>query len=310
MATGATGHIGLGKESTWGTGVVPTVWVPATESLSADFPELEVDVPYGGRNAPRSDRGRPSFSGSISGILAKQELLGHFFTAALGDPTTTGTSPDFVHTFSPRETPVSSTVGTTPYSAQVTRGGKTTRWLGGQLNEFTLNAPADGRVTLDTDWVFKNWDNTQSAATPTLETNKTFMHRNAAHLRASTPYLDIKSLTLNYTNNMDMDMTQDGTDELRATYIGTSRLTVDMTLIFANANLFDDFLAETDSAFTFGWELNATTYLKFIIPTLSVKDYQDPLSGRGILEASVQAAAEDAGSGLFTVELANTTETY
>lgn len=309
MPTGATGHIGIGKETTWGEGVAPTVWLPATESLSADFPEIEVDVPYGGRNAPRSDRGRPTFSGSVSSILAKQELIGNIFNAALGAPVSSGTAP-YVHTFTPREAPVSPTVAVEPYSVQVTRGGKTTRWVGGQLNEFTVNAPVDGRVTMDTDWMFKNWDNSVSAATPTLETNRTFLYKHADHLRNATAFPNIKSLTINYSNNLETDMTQDGTDELRAVYLGTSKLTVSMTVIFSTPNLFDDFLAQTDQAFEYGWEINGGTYIKFIIPNLSIKDYQDPLSGRGILEASVEASAEDAGSGLFSVELGNSTDTY
>lgn len=314
MATGATGHIGLGKETTWGTGVAPTVFLPATEDLSADFPEIEVDVPYGGRNAPRSDRGRPTFGGSISGILAKPNLLGHIFAAAINAPSTTGAGP-YVHEFTPRIAPVSSTVALTSYSAQVTGGGMTTRWNGGQCNEFTLNASADGRVTVDTSWMFKGWTTTGlSAATPTLETTRTFMHRHTAHTKGDTPaaFGDIKTLTLTFTNNLEGDMTQDGTDDMRAIYLGTSRLTVDMTITApASSTLLTEALAETEDVWQFKWALDADTYLQFDIPNLSIKNDPRPrLSTRGILEANVTAAAEDAGDGLFTVTLGNTTATY
>ncbi|MEM7734443.1 MAG: phage tail tube protein [Deinococcota bacterium] len=313
MGTGATGHVGLAKETTWGTGVAPTVWPLGTEDLNADFPEIEVDVPSGSRNAPRSDRGRPSFAGSISGILAKPNSLGHILQAALIAPTTTGAGPNYFHTFVPRQAPVSSDVALVPYSVQSTRGDKTTRFNGCQLNELTLNAPVDGRLTVDTSWMAKGWTpRGLSAATPVLETGRTFMFRHAAHQKGSTPaaFNDIKNLTLSYTNNLEGDMAQDGTEEMRAMYLGTSRLTVDMTLVFANTDVFDNFVDEEDDQYIFRWEIDANTYLQITIPNLSVKSYSDPLSGRGILEASVTAAAEDAGSGLFEVELGNTTDAY
>jgi len=314
MAMGATGHIGLGKETTWGTGVVPTVFVPATEDFSADFPEIEVDVPYGGRNAPRSDRGRPSFAGSLSGILAKPNLLGHIFAASLDTPTTAGAGP-YTHEFVARAAPVSNTVAVTPYSAQVTAGAETTRWNGGQCNEFTINAAADGRVTLDSSWLFKGWTTTGlTAATPTLETGATFMHRHTAHKKGGTPapFDDIKTLTISYANNLEGDMTQDGTDEMRAVYLGTSRLTIDMTVTSSSSPaLLAEALAETDDAWVFRWEIDTDTFVEFVIPNLSIKNDPRPrLSTRGILEANVVAAAEDAGSGLFTVNLGNSTATY
>jgi hypothetical protein len=139
------------------------------------------------------------------------------------------------------------------------------------------------------------------------------MFRHAAHQKGGTPaaFGDIRTLTISYTNNLEPDMTQDGTEDMRSIHLGTSRLTVDMTIVPTNTALMTEFLAETDDAWIFRWEQNADTYFQISIPNLSLKNPpRPPLSGRGLLEISVTAAAEDAGSGLFEVELGNATATY
>lgn len=324
MATGAFGHIGMGREAltgsspnkTWGVGVVPTVTVPATFDGNATFPEIEVDVPTGSRNAPRSDRGRAEYAGSLGGIVVKPNTIGHIFQAALNDAVTTdeddiATPPTFNHVWTPRANPISPDIALHPYSLQETKGSKTRRYTGGTCNEFTLSCDASERMTADSSWMFRDWTTSGlTAATPVIETNPSFMFRHAAHTKGGDAFNDIKNFSMTFTNNCEPDMAQDGSEALRAVYLGTARATFDLTVMFNNTDVFDDWLNYEDDAWTFKYVINDAFSLEIEVPNFSIKEHSDPLSGRDMLEVSLTAAAEDGGAGLFTITLINTQASY
>lgn len=309
--TAATATIGLGRQTDWEVGVAPTDFFPCNESFSVDTPEIEVDVPYGGIDLPEPDRGRPSYGGGLGSILAKPGLIGHIFTAALNIPVTTGAAAPYVHTFTPRTAPKSSTVALEPYSIQISAGTTVERFSGCQLTDWTLNAPPDGRVTFDTDWIARSWEQGVADATPVIETAKTYTFIHAAHTKGGVAFPTIKNLTLGGSTEIEMDMTQDGTDNLRATYLGTRRLTANFTVPAYELALWNEFIADTDDAWVFQWSLASGEYLKISIPNLKVVTLpRAPASGRGIIERSISARAASKGSGLYSVEIGNNVATY
>lgn len=93
LKSGLGASLGFGDESTWGTAVAPTVWVPfLEESLSTEIERLTSEAIIAGARVPRSSQwaeGAITASGDVSmelNDLSKGLLLKHMF----GGATTTG----------------------------------------------------------------------------------------------------------------------------------------------------------------------------------------------------------------------------
>jgi len=149
---GAYAAIGFAPEVTWGTGVAPAHWVMANESLNDERPDLPIDTPTGSRFLPRGDQGRPTYSGSLSGIVLQEETLGWLLRGVLGVPTTTADTPGVgfhQHVFTPQSDPFATGVALPPYTIQTQVGTRIKQFLGCQFGSVTINAPVDNRVTAD-----------------------------------------------------------------------------------------------------------------------------------------------------------------
>lgn len=101
--TGLSAQIGYATESTVGTPVTVTAFVPLlSETLSQDKTRLESAGIIAGRRVLTSDQwngGNVTVSGSVQHELYNRGL-GKLFTAMFGDVTTTGAGP-YTHTFTP-----------------------------------------------------------------------------------------------------------------------------------------------------------------------------------------------------------------
>jgi len=92
---GKLARVGIGKETTKGTAVVPTFWLPLTEKnpgIMAEYVQNESD--YGRIEATAGSevvysKGEPSFSGYIF-----DKSIGLIFLSALGTVNTTADSPE------------------------------------------------------------------------------------------------------------------------------------------------------------------------------------------------------------------------
>lgn len=101
--TGLSAQIGYATESTVGTPVTVTAFVPLlSETLSQDKTRLESSGIIAGRRVLTSNQwngGNVTVSGSVQHELYNRGL-GKLFTAMFGDVTTTGAGP-YTHTFTP-----------------------------------------------------------------------------------------------------------------------------------------------------------------------------------------------------------------
>jgi hypothetical protein len=310
--SGIYGDISIAKQSVWGTGVAPSVFLPATESLSRNIARLRDENPWGGRDQLPSDAGRRTSEGAISGVHAYPEQIGHLFMAFFGQDTPTGSGP-YTHVFDRLLNPVSAEQALPAYSIQVESSGNRTRFVDGQCNGLTLNAPADGRVSIDSDWICRSWVNGPTALSPVAPTVMPFKYKHAAHKRATVLYNLIETLTVNMSNNLETEILQDGSDNIAAVMLG--RATFDFTMVIAarDTQVAADFNTNFDApvAWEFAW-VAGTKSLKLIVPKLALNSDPRNLSGVGRQMSSVTATAEiDPVAGYACrVELINAQATY
>ena len=305
MAMGIDGHIGLGLESTFGTGVAPDIFFPGTESINHTIPQLRDENPWGGLDDLGSDPGRQSFAGQIN-LQAYPATMGHLMNALLGGVTVAGGGPPYVHTFK-RAAKVSATQARPGYSMQVSKGGEHWRFSGGQCTQVSLTQNAGDRLAVSSDWLFKAATEV-SAATPSLPTLSPFRFKHVAHTLGGSDFDLIDSLTINMSNGIEAENLQDGTDAVTAFLLGRSRLTGNMTVAFREALVWDDFVEQSQNAWKFKWTISANYDLEINIPKLKIGETpNNSLGGAGRIIKTFPFIAEyDATLGAsFSVVVTN-----
>lgn len=104
MSTGIDAQWGFAPESTYGTAVTPTAFLPLnSESFKTQIARMESAGIIAGRRVLASNQWAPGdkmSSGDIETDLHNRGL-GKLFTAMFGAVTTTGSGPTFTHTFTP-----------------------------------------------------------------------------------------------------------------------------------------------------------------------------------------------------------------
>jgi len=312
MDQGRYGHIGFGKESSWGAGVAPTVFLPGTEDLSPDRDRLVIEDPHASRFDLPSKAGRMRIQGkNTSGHPLYTDSIGLILLGLFGQVATSGTAAPYTHTFSPLNAPLTALNALPPISVQVTAGSRTKRFVGGQIASFSLNQPKDDFAKFDLGWHFKDVDTSQSAATPAIPNEDIYAFRHLAITRDGNPVTTVESLTLNIDNQLEGEELLDGSDRVSAIGFGGLAITVDLTLAFRDTNAYDQFYNDLASAWAFKWTLGANS-LEFLLPKAVVASFSDPLSGPGRLTATAQLKGEyDSASGYaLQATLVNSTASY
>ena len=307
---GTYAKLGFAIESGFGVSTAPTVFLPGTEDIRVNVARLREDSPYGGRNLLAADPGRKEVRGGSRGHTAYPNAIGLLLKAALGEPATSGSGP-YTHVFTPQAGPVSDDQALPAVSLTRGAGNRTRRYIGGQLNQLTVNAPVDGRLTFDADWIFKDLVEGVEDPVPVLEGTTPFRFAHAQHKRGGSPYPYIESLTITLNNNLEVGSYQDGSDTLAEVLLGRFQAQVQFTLAFRARETWDDFLANATSAWELAW-VNGNYKLRFIIPRLNIQEAGDPISSAGRLTASATGVAElDPASGYaLQVILENDTGGY
>lgn len=318
MATGVDGAIGIGKETTWGTAVASTRFFTAQESVTEDRGRLRDPMTFGTRSTLPADAGRVGITGGITQIHARPQGLGDLLRAAIGAPTTTGTSTTtgastpYSHVFVPTSAKFSALAALPPYSATIKRGDLIHRYSGGQLNQLTLNQARDDALSVDTDWIFKGVTDV-SAETISLEAGSRFLFRHLAVQKGGSAFPYLEDLTIQFNNNLEVEEVLNESNEISAVdFGGKLETTISMTLTFRDSSTYADFKAATTDNWQFLWTLDANTSLKLVVPKLQLDSWSAPINGPGRMTISVDGMCEyDSVAGYeFEATLQNDVATY
>ena len=311
MGTAQLAHIGIGKETSWGTGVAPSVFLPGSKDINIEIARLRIEGPHATLAQLRSDAGRKSVRGGMSGVPAYTDAMGHLLRALLGAPTTTGSAAPYTHTFKADTAPVAADHPRPPYSLQWTADGVTRRYVGGQLSQVTFSQPANDYLKLNLYWIFKDHQDGVSAATPTFPTDAVFGFRDLAVKRANSALgIKVESLELTINNSLE-PVEAVGDDTIAAVDIGTVTAEAQLTLEFNDAAIYSDFVNDAAQRYDFTWT-RGTKSLTVTFHRAVVASHGQPIPASGRLTAVVTLAAEldPASGGFVDVVLTNDTASY
>lgn len=308
-----SGAIGLVKEVTFGTGLVPTTLIPGTLDIPADTPSLRDETPYGGRLMPTSDRGRESISGTISGIDIRPDYIGHIFRGSLDAPTTTGAGP-YQHVFKRRSSDVATGQALLSYSVTVDKSARRVRYNGSQFTGWTIDFDSENRVkmsSLEVTAKSMTWDVASFSLSPSTLRAFTFAH--VAHTVDAVALTKVSTGSITFSNEMISVPLQDGTTGQSYFALGAQPVcTVNLDLFGGDTTLRDAWRNNTTVALILKWNAGASAILEISIPKFHIDSYNDPLDGFDESAASLTGTAEyDSGiAAEFAVTLTNSVTSY
>jgi len=301
-------HIGLGAETAWGTGVAPTIFVPATKDINIEIARIRLEGPHATVAQLKSDAGRKSVRGGMGGVPGYTEVIGYLLKALLGAPSTSGVGP-YTHTFKADTASVAGDYPRPPYSLQWTADGVTRRYVGGQLGQIQFNQPANDYLKLDLDWIFKDNQDGIAAATPTFPTDAVFGFRDLAVKRGGVDLgIRVEEAQITINNNLEA-VEATGADTIAAVVLGTVTAEAQLTLEFNDAAIYNDFIGDTANSYEFVWT-KGTKSLNIKFYRAVIASHSDPIPASGRLTAVATLAAELDPAGFVDVTLVNDTASY
>jgi Phage tail tube protein len=310
MTVGALGVLGGAKETTWGTGVPPTFYIPFSSESFTDGPETMQELQIRGiLDADPMYKGMQMVAGSFGGV-AYPSILGHLLRAALGVPVTSGAGP-YTHTFTPIQVAFATNNALPAYSWTVNRdSGQILRYEGMVCNKLGLKFSQNGILTYDSSWIGKD-ASVQTAPTVTLPTDVPFQ-LTASVLRNSISFPELQDLSLEITNTIEAVKTINNSDKInRVAWSGKRTLTMSMTADFASLQLYNDFKAFATVPWAFGFNQGGNV-LNIAVPAGLIKTPGAQIGGDGriTLSASLDAMYDTATSRVTTITLTNAIVSY
>ena len=310
MPTAQLAHIGLGKESSWGTGAAPSVFLPGSKDVNIEISRLRIEGPHATVAQLRSEAGRKNVRGGLGGVPGYTDAIGHLLRALLGDPSTSGSGP-YTHAFTAANPPADRDYARPSYSLQWTADGVTRRYTGGQLSQIQFQQAADDYLKLNLDWIFKSNQDGVSEATPTFPTDSVYGFRDLVVKRAGADIpVRVESLDLTISNNLE-PASAVGSDEIAAVDLGTVTAEAQLTVEFNDADIYDDFAGDQAQRYDFIWAKGGKSFTVTFHRAV-VAAHSQPIPASGRLTAAITLAAElDPSTGGFVdVVLVNDTPSY
>jgi len=199
------GHVGLGKQTDYGTAVAAAAYVKAmSENLSESIDRFEVENIYGGLHEPNDLDGVRRVAGDVT-FSAHPETMGYFLQGALGRTVVTSVAAELaVSSFKPRTSDVSSMHPLDLYSFEVFRDvGSSQQYADCQVSQLQMELAPNQALRCTASIIGRSSTNI-AATTPSFpSSSQNPFHHNSASLSVGGAAVDlIEGLTVTINNNL------------------------------------------------------------------------------------------------------------
>lgn len=324
MPFGGLTHVGLGKETTWGTAVVATEYL---RFLSEGINE-EIEQIISEQLGAIVDEA-PSFEGlhTVEGDLdfeAYPNALGHLLRSALGAPVTTqpdgvGNPTVFQHVFTPVQSNFSNICALPPYTLEVHRDlEQAFQYAGAVVNDLTMSFGTDDKIMKGTASIIAKKLALIAKTTPSLETTEPFLWNQATVTISGAANSDVQTLEFGVNNSLEGRATLDGTKEVsRISRTGKRTFPISFTFDLKDLTEFNRFRSQSEVAAKIeliGVLISGTYNYKLTIdvPKLRYTAFPINVGGAEAITAQVEGAAKYDSASAFAmkVTLINTKTAY
>ena len=273
-----------------------------------DQPLEANDVIGLGRDPTEPTRGQISVGGQVT-IPVDLRAIGWWFASLLGIPTSTGTGPDYVHTYTSGATTLPS------LSLEFGHPEVPCYFLstGVMLDSLKLSWSPQGKASAALQLIAQGEDKavTSGAGTPTVWPITRVQQFQGSIKKNGQPLGSVTSVEVAIANGMDPvrvirdDAKIDGVD------LGIAAVTGSIAVRFANTDLIDAATDGTPIALQLGWSISATRSLILDLPAVHLPRSKRQVNGpRGIEMRLNWQASKPVATPMLTVTLNNDVTGY
>lgn len=205
LGIGAAGQLAIGKETTWGTAVTPTLFIEfLEESIKNEVEHIEAGFIMGSRNNYKYYKGVEDVKGSFS-MVVNPDNIGLLLYMALGveaDPSQVGATTAYDHDFTPADPDTD--LGS--FTLEIDRNITCCTYAGATVDNFGLTAAKGSLVTATFDIIAKSEVDDQTATTgltPSSLVPYMFHHGTLTIDGGSAAY--VNGFNFTYSNGLDAD---------------------------------------------------------------------------------------------------------
>jgi hypothetical protein len=231
--------------------------------------------------------------------------IGHWLRLLLGPPTTTGTNPNFVHTFASGAAALPSNSIEVAYpdvpSFDVCSGVRA------DTLEIDFTPTGAATATIGLMGQGSTRAATSSAGTPTSAALTLFNKAQGSIQRNATPLAQVTAARLNFGNGLEMVRTIRADRRVEGVDPGVTQATGQITVRFENTTLLTQAQDGTAASFEFAYTINANRSLTVTLHEVYLALAKTPIEGPAGVEASFEfrAAFNTAAGRMMTVVLRN-----
>lgn len=309
VGIGALGYFGYGKESTEGTGVAPTKFLPATSINFNDSNDYLTPLTI--RKSRDTSIAMPApyiTQGTVEMPLVIDDigmLIKSAFAATISSSQYLTTSA-YTHVITPSSTSQTFSIETSAQDLLIMR------YTGVRVNTLELRA-AFGEIVTAT-WGFDGISRAKQAGTTTATyaaTSVTPLHFTGASVtvNAGNPYA--KDVTLSVNNNVEHIGSLNATRSYSRVAMGQRDINLSMSMDFQSSSDYDLLLNDTEFAVNLLFTgptiaAGASTYLQVNLPRVKYRTVGVPISAGDFISQDVECTVLKPTSGdVATVTLRN-----
>jgi hypothetical protein len=250
MPIGSLSHVGLGKESTFGTAAAATDYVRfASETITETIEQVKSEIMNGVVDESSYFEGAHTVAGDIT-FDAYPNGIGNFLRSSIGVPVSTkvGASTAYQHVFTPSQANFAPNCALPPYTLEINRDlGTAWQYTGSVANELDFTFGVDKKV-LNCKAAFLAKSATTIAKTiPSYDVQEPFTWNMATVTLNSAANANISSVEIGVKNSLDARPTLDGTRNInRILRNGKRTFPIKLTVELQDLTEYNLFIAQNE----------------------------------------------------------------
>lgn len=317
MSYGFASHMGLGKETVWGTPVAATDYFEAfSESLATERDRFETKNVVGGYYEADDSAGLERHVGDV--ILPGHPVsMGYFMEGALGINSITSLAADlFLNEMTPRQSDFGSFHPLTPYTLEMFRAGTTVnssfQYSGAQVAGLTLGLAInqDIRVTANVIAKSRLFIAKTTPSFPGSPVEAFLFDTVSLGWPDGTANTQIEALTVSIDNQLEgFGAFNNSVSIQKVRRTGPPMIRINGTLDFQDLDRFNDFVDQTERSITVAATKPGSFSLVVHVPRLILTSVPVAIPGKERITTDFQGIARySAGSGhAIKMDLTTTT---
>lgn len=252
MPIGSLSHIGMGKETTFGTAVAASDYIRfASETINEDIEQVKSDINNGVVDEAPYYEGMHTITGDISGDVYPN-IAGVLLRSALGAPTSTqqGATAAYQHVFTPTQTNFSTNCALPPYTLEVNRdlgSANAFQYAGSVVNDLDFNFGVDKKILNFKSSFLAKSRATISKTTPSFDAQDAFTWNMATVTLNSVVNTNVSAVEVGIKNNLDARPVLDGTKTInRILRNGKRQFPIKLTVELQDLTEYNLFTAQNE----------------------------------------------------------------